>query len=213
MEQKIEGNRRKYTIEACVESLPEAIYAEDHQADIIELCSELSQDGLSPSLNLIEKIISRLKLPIKVMVRSRAGNFFYTQKELESMIQYIQDIQSLPIQGIVFGALREDYSLDIDGISLIAQYSELPITIHKCIDLTRQPLDEINKLKSIPQVHSILTSGCSTSAMEGIPMIKQMITACEDRLNLIVAGKVTPLNLEFLHAKIGANHYHGRRIV
>ncbi len=41
--------------EACVESLEEALKAEKLGADRVELCADLSQDGITPERNVIEK--------------------------------------------------------------------------------------------------------------------------------------------------------------
>ena len=68
--------------EACVETFEEAVLAEKRGANRIELCSDLANDGLTPSFELMEKTISNLKIPIMVMIRPRAGNFVYTEEEI-----------------------------------------------------------------------------------------------------------------------------------
>ena len=68
--------------ESCVESLSEALKAEQNGADRIELCSRLDLGGLTPNRELIRHVSSRLSIPIKVMIRPRAGNFIYNAFEL-----------------------------------------------------------------------------------------------------------------------------------
>jgi copper homeostasis protein len=202
-----------YIKEACIETLTEAINAQKCGADILEVCIDLQEDGLSPPVDMIKEIQHEIVLPIKVMVRSRPGDFIYNNEEIDAMINYIDQLKKINVAGYVFGALNKDSSLDIGAILKIATIAQKPITIHKCIDQTNNPLMEINRLKSIPYVDSILTSGKENTAEEGIPMLRKMLSICGNDLNVIVAGKVTAENLPFLHSQLGARHYHGRRIV
>ena len=71
--------------EACVQTLDEALIAQQNGADRIELCSRLDLDGLTPSRDLIRSVKSKLTIPIKVMIRPRAGNFVYNNQEIEQM--------------------------------------------------------------------------------------------------------------------------------
>ena len=40
-----------------------------------------------------------------------------------------------------------------------------------------------------------------------------MINVANNKINIIAAGSITNKNLEYLHKKIGAVNYHGRKIV
>ena len=75
--------------EVCVETYGEAIKAEKLGADRIELCKRLDLGGLTPQRELIEKTLS-LSIPIKVMIRPRAGNFIYNENELTIMEDEIE---------------------------------------------------------------------------------------------------------------------------
>ena len=61
--------------ESCVETYEEALKAESRGADRIEICSRLDLDGLTPSKDLVRKLVKRLSIPLKVMVRPRCGDF------------------------------------------------------------------------------------------------------------------------------------------
>ena len=71
--------------EACVETFEEAILAEKQGANRIELCSDLANDGLTPSCELMKKTCSILKIPVMVMIRPRTGNFVYSEQEMIQM--------------------------------------------------------------------------------------------------------------------------------
>ena len=71
--------------ESCVETYDEAMYAESQGADRIELCSRLDLDGLTPSKELVKRLVSDLTIPLKVMVRPRKGDFCYSNEEINQM--------------------------------------------------------------------------------------------------------------------------------
>ena len=74
-------------IEVCVDTLTDALNAESNGANRIELCSHLSLDGLTPTFELTKKALAALKIPVHVMIRSRAINFQYLPHEIEMMIE------------------------------------------------------------------------------------------------------------------------------
>ena len=76
------NEQKNICLEACVETLEEAILAERNGANRLELCSRLDLDGLTPNLNLTKKIMEKISIPIKVMIRERGGNFVYSDDEI-----------------------------------------------------------------------------------------------------------------------------------
>ena len=71
----------------------------------------------------------------------------------------------------------------------------------------------LENIKSIPEVSSVLTSGGKSNAESGYKIIEKMIKVSENNITIIAAGSITNKNLEYLHKKIGAMEYHGRKIV
>ena len=199
--------------EACVQTLHEAISAEKNGADLIELCAHLEFDGLTPSRDLIKTVLKELSIPVKVMVRPRKGDFVYNKDDVNDIRRDISLCQSLGVSEIVFGATNSG-QLDIELIQKVANWSkDMQITIHKAIDTVIDPFLDIEKLKPIPNVKSILSSGQSQTAWEGIDTLLKMKDYCGTKINLIAAGKVTSSNINEIHNKLDLTHYHGRRIV
>ena len=58
------NEKKNICLEACVETLEEAILAERNGANRLELCSRLDLDGLTPNLNLTKKIMSLNLVPV-----------------------------------------------------------------------------------------------------------------------------------------------------
>ena len=205
---------RNIVKEACVERLDEAILAENNGADRIELCSRLDLDGLTPHRNMIKDVINSVKIPVKVMIRPRAGNFVYHDHELNVMKDDILYCKRVNVSGIVFGILKDDKTVDLIATRLLSDMATgLEITFHKAIDEVSSIFTELDRLRSIQAVTNILTSGGADSAMEGSDTLKEMVTRYKGQLTIIAAGKITEQNLIKVRQLTGAQEYHGRKIV
>ena len=122
-------------LEVCVESLSSAKTAIQAGVTRIEVCSNLSQGGLTPSCGLVVALCNYLaerddgttaakttRTPsLFLMIRSRAGSdFVYTEDDMRTMVADVEVFQSLRVQhpntlgrfvkGVVFGALAKDGS-------------------------------------------------------------------------------------------------------
>ena len=104
-------------LESCVETYEEAIKVESRGANRIELCSRLDLGGLTPSKELAKKLVNELNIPVKVMVRPRKGDFCYSNEEINQMHDDILDFKSLGVFGVVFGALEDDKTVDINVVN------------------------------------------------------------------------------------------------
>ena len=205
---------RNIVKEACVERLDEAILAEKNGADRIELCSRLDLDGLTPHRNMIQDVINSVKIPVKVMIRPRGGNFVYDGKELDVMKEDILYCKRVNVSGVVFGVLKDDKTVDLIATRLLTDMAAgLEITFHKAIDEVSSIFTELDRLRSIQEITNILTSGTADSAMRGSHRLKEMVTRYKGQLTIIAAGKITEQNIVKVHELTCAQEYHGRKIV
>lgn len=200
--------------EACVESFEEAKLAEERGANRIELCSDLANDGLTPSVELMKETCQELKIPVMVMARPRAGNFVHSDAEVEQMKAAIDAAKKAGAAGVVFGLLTTENQIDEKNTRILAEYAQpLPVTFHKAIDELEDPVEGVRILKTIPGIKRILTSGGKPTALEGGETIQKMIEIAGDKIIILVAGKVINSNVEQISKLTGAVELHGRRIV
>jgi copper homeostasis protein len=200
--------------EACVETFEEAILAEKRGAGRIELCSDLAEDGLTPSFELMQKTCSTLKIPVMVMIRPRAGNFIYSEDEIGKMKSEIDLAKKAGAAGVVFGLLTAENKIDKKNTLILAEYAQpLPVTFHKAIDELQNPVDGVADLNEIGSIKRILTSGGKPTAKEGLETIRKMIEVAGEQITILVAGKVLDSNVDEIQKLTGAKELHGRRIV
>ena len=203
-----------FTKEACVDTIDNAISVEKNGADQIELCSRLDLDGLTPSKKLILQTIRRVSIPIKVMIRSRPGNFTYNQNDINTMLDSIEFCQKNGINEIAFGALNSNMKIDEKTINqIVSKYTGLKITFHKAIDLVDNQINEIQKLLKFNQIKAVLTSGGQKNAVDGQENIKKLSERFKDEIDIIAAGSITNKNIKKIHKTLGLKIYHGKKIV
>jgi copper homeostasis protein len=200
--------------EACVETLEEALLAGQRGASRIELCSDLDNDGLTPSASRMQETCSELNIPVMIMIRPRAGNFVYSEDEISRMKGEIDEAKKAGATGVVFGLLTPENQIDVYHTQLLAEYAfPLPVTFHKAIDQLDNPVEGVKLLKEIPGIKRILTSGGKPTAREGAEILREMLNVAGDKIIIVVAGKVTDSNVDEIRRLTGASEFHGRRIV
>jgi len=196
-----------------VENLHQALKAEKNGADRIELCAHLQLDGLTPSKELIIEAKQKLKLPVRVMIRPRGGDFVYSEEELETMKASIEFCKTIGVEGVVFGILERDNRLNLKEIEKLANFAKpLKVVVHKAIDKTPNPLEALRKLAYIEGITTVLTSGGKKTAFEGKEILKDMLKICRNQIEVMPAGKITNNNIQELHQYLGAKAYHGKCI-
>ena len=200
--------------EACVDNIQDAINAFKKGADRIEFCSNLKQDGLTPSNDDLIYLKKNISIPLRVMVRPHSISFNYNDDDLVQMKETIKFCKNKKFDGVVFGCLDDDNELDLNKIKYLADFAEpLNVIIHKAIDLTSSPLNSLKKLLEIDSVNGVLSSGGFETAELGTEVLKKMINASPNEFEIISAGKITNQNFKILHEKIDGKFYHGRKIV
>ena len=99
-------------LEVCVDSLASARAAQAGGADRLEFCSALAVGGLSPYPELLRQIKAACSLPVRCLMRPRAGDFLYTKEEIDLLCAQIQTLKAAGADGFVIGALTADGTLD-----------------------------------------------------------------------------------------------------
>ena len=199
--------------EACVESFEKALESQNHGANRIELCENLAVGGTTPSYGTVKICLEKLNIPIFPMIRARGGNFIYSKDEIEIMKEDIKIFKELGVKGLVLGCLTSDNKIDLELTKELVDLAyPMEVTFHKAIDEIQNPLDYIDDLVNIG-IKRILTSGGKATALEGKDLINEIIKKSNERLKIVVAGKVTKENINELSNLISTDEFHGKLIV
>ncbi|TWW78867.1 copper homeostasis protein cutC homolog [Takifugu rubripes] len=197
-----------FLIEVCVDSVESAVNAERGGAGRLELCSSLTEGGLTPSLGLLQVLKQYVKIPVYVMIRPRGGDFLYSDQEVQVMRKDIELMKKHGADGLVLGALTEDGQVDAElCMELLAAARPLPVTFHRAFDMARDPVGTLEMLVSLG-FQRVLTSGCDTSALEGLPVIKRLIDQAKGRITIMPGGGITERNLQRILEGSGAEEFH-----
>lgn len=173
-------------LEVCVDSYASAMSAIKGGADRLELCSSLPLGGLTPSPALLKQIKAETDIPIRCLIRSRAGDFLYSEKEISLMCMEIEILRDYGADGFVIGALTSDGKLDEAVLKqLIQSTNGKKITLNRCFDVSANLLESYFTAQKL-SIDTILTSGGSTSCIYGIYMLKQLINQRQDNTDPII---------------------------
>lgn len=207
-------------LEVCIENGTRIDELIGKKAQRIELCDNLAVGGTTVSYGVAKNVIERCHVNgIKVMsmIRPRGGDFVYDDNEISSMLYDIKILKELGTDGVVFGCLNNDNTLDEkNNIKLIEASKGLDITFHMAFD----NIKEEDKLKSIDWLYShgikrILTHGNSTSnnIIENLNTLQKYINYSNGRVIILPGGGVNKDNYKKIAAALNVNEVHGTKIL
>lgn len=195
-------------IEICLEGAESVLRAEEGGADRVELCSDLFEGGLTPTLGTFRVARRLATIPINCMIRPRGGDFCYSDIEYEVMLDDVRTFKEAGASGIVFGILTPEGDVDIErSRRLIEAARPLPVTFHRAFDMTRDPYKALEDLIALG-VDRILTSGQEATVPEGAELLAELVSLAGDRVIIMPGCGITERNFPKMKELIKAREYH-----
>lgn len=195
-------------LEIAANSIASALAAQEGGAGRVELCTALELGGLTPSHAQVALARDRLRIPLYVLIRPRAGDFLYSELECETMLRDIETCVALGCDGVVLGVLDAEGDVDMPRCrALMAAAGRLGVTFHRAFDLSRDPMRALEDIVELG-CERVLTSGAQTSAIEGAALIRDLVTQANGRLTVMPGAGVTVQNIAALAAATGAHEFH-----
>lgn len=162
-------------LEATVESLASARAAIAGGADRLELCGALAVGGLTPYGELLGQIRRERDIPIRCLIRPRAGDFLYTKEEIELMAAQIETLKQWGSDGFVIGCLTPEGKLDKEALMPLLEAAEgCGLTLHRCIDVSADLCQTYLDAKELG-FDTVLTSGGAGTSLMGMETIGKLL--------------------------------------
>ncbi|KAF9393988.1 hypothetical protein BGX21_010531 [Mortierella sp. AD011] len=189
--------------------------------------------GLQSSL--LYTYFKHLTNPDLLNPECRGGDFCYDDDELEAMLYDIKvisslqaigivltDIQgidtlpilhqlchSLKVEGVVFGVLLPDGSVDKTRVKKLVDAAQpMQVTFHRAFDMVKDPFQALEDIIEIGGIQRILTSGCERSAYEGLDMLVELSKRANGRIIIMPGAGITDRNVNKIVSAMNAKEVH-----
>ena len=195
-------------VEIIASSADDCAAIEAAGAHRIELCAALVLGGLTPSFGTIAEAKARTSLPIMAMVRPREAGMAYSEAEFATMERDADAALEAGADGIVFGVLNENGTLDRERMKrLVGRAGGRQTVCHRAFDVTPDPFEAFETLIDLG-ITRVLTSGQKPSAPEGADLIAKLIDRAAGRIEVLPGAGITPANVADLVARTGCDQVH-----
>ena len=184
-------------LEICTFNLTDTKVASNHKISRIELCEKKDLGGITPRRKLIKESL-QLGTPIHPIIRPRGGDFNYSSREFDIMLDDVSFCRDNRCSGIVFGFLNKKNDVDISLCREIIKVSgNMSLTFHRAFDKTRNPFESMEKIIDLG-FDRILTSGQKSDAVSGLRLINALTEKSNGRISIMPGAGVRSSNIDIL---------------
>jgi copper homeostasis protein len=195
-------------IEVCANSIASALAAQEGGALRVELCDNIPEGGTTPSYGCIAETRRLLNIKLHVLIRPRGGDFCYTDEEFVVMKKDILMAKDLGADGVVFGLLKPDGTVDRDrSAALLNLAGPLSATFHRAFDMTRDPFEALDAIMDMG-FDRLLTSGQKPKATDGAALIAGLIRHAAGRIVIMPGSGIDETNIKAMKDMTGAWEFH-----
>lgn len=195
-------------IEVCANSAASCVTAEQGGAARVELCAGIPEGGTTPSYGEMVTARRAIGIQMNVIIRPRGGDFLYTPAEMQAMLLDIEAAKAAGADGVVFGCLRADGTIDIERNRQLKEAAgNLSTTFHRAFDVCRDPFTALEEIIALG-FDRILTSGQEASAPQGAALIAELVRRANGRIIIMPGCGVNEHNVAELARATGAQEFH-----
>lgn len=199
---------RSVLVEACVATVASALAAESAGAGRVELCGNLVEGGITPSLGMLTLVRKRVTLPVHVLIRPRGGDFLFDGDEFEVMLRDISTVRTAGADGVVIGALDREGRIDTGLTRRLADAARpMAVTFHRAFDLACDAAEALDALIGLG-VERLLTSGQALSALRGAATIAALVRQADGRIAIMAGGGINEANAARVVKETGVTEIH-----
>ena len=201
--------RDDFMVEVCANGVESCLAAQEGGADRVELCAGIPEGGTTPSygeIKVARRVLTTTRL--HVIIRPRGGDFLYTDLEVERMAADIAVCRDLGVDGVVFGCLKADGTIDMEKNRYLMSCSEgMSVTCHRAFDRAADPVKALEDI-IVLGFDRILTAGQQPKAIQGAELLASLNRQAAGRIILMAGSGVTEQNIRELHEATGLKEFH-----
>ena len=158
-------------------------------ADRLELVTAMGEGGLTPSVGLIEAVVSAVRVPVNVIVRPHSRSFVYDADDYAVMLRDIRAVKAAGANGIVIGMLDAQGGIDREGLARACEAADgLAITFHRAFDESRDLREALDVLLGFEAVTNVLTSGGKPSVLHAQAVVGELVRQASGSHCTVLAG-------------------------
>lgn len=201
--------REEFMVEVCANGVESCLAAQQGGADRVELCAGIPEGGTTPSygeIKVARRVLTATRL--HVIIRPRGGDFLYSDLEVERMAVDIAVCRDLGVDGVVFGCLKADGTIDVEKNRYLMECSlGMSVTMHRAFDRAADPEQALEQIIALG-FNRILTSGQQPKAIQGVDLLARLNRQAAGRIILMAGSGVTEQNIKEIRDVTGLNEFH-----
>ena len=201
--------RDEFMVEVCANGVESCLAAQEGGADRVELCAGIPEGGTTPSygeIKVARRVLTTTRL--HVIIRPRGGDFLYSDLEVERMAQDIGMCRDLGVDGVVFGCLKADGTIDVEKNRYLMECSRgMSVTMHRAFDRAADPQRALEEIINLG-FDRLLTSGQQPKAVQGVELLAKLNRQAAGRIILMAGSGVTEQNIRDISEATGLHEFH-----
>jgi len=189
-------------------SVEDAIEAEEGGADRLEIIRDLGAGGFTPTLDLVRGIQSRVKLPLRVMLREEPGFNSASPESIDKMCRMATELNELNIDGVVIGFLV-DGMVNIHLAAKVVSFApDLAVTFHHAFEDALDKGAAIREIKRIDRVDRILSHGGFGAGNERVDTLSADAAVAGSEIQIVAGGRIDLQMIKALREKTEIREFH-----
>jgi copper homeostasis protein len=172
--------------EICASTPVDVAIALEAGADRVELCGHWECGGLTPTTASV-RACSSIGIPIRTLIRPRAGDFIYNSSEKQLILAEALDCLDAGAEMVVIGGLDESGNVDENLLEILCEkISSENMVFHRALDVSNNPLESAKVLIDFG-IGIVLSSGAAPAAGLGLGLLGDL---SELGLEVVAGGGV-----------------------
>ncbi|MGW0630483.1 copper homeostasis protein CutC [Streptomyces sp. NPDC001984] len=156
-------------LEVIALGVEDAVAAQAGGADRLELVTDMSADGLTPSAETFAGIRAAVDIDLRVMLRLSDGFSAGGSAGVHRLVRVARELRAAGADQFVLGFLGADGGVDLDAVErVVAELGGCRWTFHRAIDRAADRDALRKQLADLPGLDNYLTAGSAAGVDDGL---------------------------------------------